>query len=259
MQPHTAGIPRNGSPSSISTLSDYNRVPEGIELPRTSPLNAMLEGGTLGSPPFDIIFVLGGPGAGKGTQCTKLIEYFRGHEHRTILHLSAGDLLRAEQGKQASPYAALIRDRIVQGAIVPMQITINLLKNAISQHVSPNPDEPRLIVLIDGFPRAVDQGVEFEATVAPCVGVLCLECSEEAMLKRIMHRGTSSGRDDDNYQAAIKRFETYKRQTKPVIAHFEGLGRVVKHVDTEACIGDVFVRVLEAVQGIVVGNNRSNQ
>lgn len=72
-----------------------------------------------------VIFVLGGPGAGKGTQCTKLSKEFG------FVHLSAGDLLREERQRLNSPYGELINTFIAEGQIVPMEITIALLHAVI--------------------------------------------------------------------------------------------------------------------------------
>lgn len=72
----------------------------------------------------EIVFVLGGPGSGKGTQCAKLVEKYN------FVHLSAGDLLRAERNS-GSEVATLINDYIKEGAIVPVAITVNLIKKAI--------------------------------------------------------------------------------------------------------------------------------
>jgi UMP-CMP kinase len=74
-----------------------------------------------------VVFVLGGPGSGKGTQCAKLVKDFG------FKHLSAGDLLREEQDRPGSEYGAMIKEMIVNGTIVPMEVTIKLLENAI-QH-----------------------------------------------------------------------------------------------------------------------------
>ena len=68
-----------------------------------------------------VIFVLGGPGAGKGTQCSKLAQDFG------FVHLSAGDLLRAERERHGSPFGELINTYIAEGQIVPMEITIALI------------------------------------------------------------------------------------------------------------------------------------
>jgi UMP-CMP kinase len=72
-----------------------------------------------------VIFVLGGPGSGKGTQCARLVEDFQ------FKHLSAGDLLREEQSRPDSEFGELIAEYIRDGKIVPMEVTVKLLENAI--------------------------------------------------------------------------------------------------------------------------------
>lgn len=74
-----------------------------------------------------VIFVLGGPGSGKGTQCAKLVKDFG------FKHLSAGDLLREEQDRPGSEFGEMIKEYIKDGMIVPMEVTIQLLENAITQ------------------------------------------------------------------------------------------------------------------------------
>ena len=72
-----------------------------------------------------VIFVLGGPGAGKGTQCANLVRDYG------FTHLSAGDLLRAEQDREGSEFGNMIKDNIRDGKIVPMEVTVQLLENAM--------------------------------------------------------------------------------------------------------------------------------
>ena len=86
-----------------------------------------------------VIFVLGGPGAGKGTQCAKLVRDYG------FTHLSAGDLLRAEQDREGSEFGDMIKEYIKDGKIVPMEVTVQLLENAIMDR-----DEGRGLFLIDG-------------------------------------------------------------------------------------------------------------
>ena len=88
-----------------------------------------------------VVFVLGGPGAGKGTQCAKLV-----HDYG-FTHLSAGDLLRAEQDREGSEFGDLIKQHIKNGTIVPMEVTVQLLENAIMDR---NKGSGRF--LIDGAP-----------------------------------------------------------------------------------------------------------
>ncbi len=71
----------------------------------------------------NVLFVLGGPGAGKGTQCTRIVQNFG------YVHLSAGDLLRAERQRPGSKVGEQIEDHIRKGSIVPVEITCTLLEN----------------------------------------------------------------------------------------------------------------------------------
>lgn len=100
-----------------------------------------------------VIFVLGGPGSGKGTQCAKLVTDYH------FEHLSAGDLLRAEQAREGSKYGQLIADYIKAGEIVPQEITLALLEQAMRESKASK-------FLIDGFPRKMDQALKFEDEVS---------------------------------------------------------------------------------------------
>ncbi|EJK57197.1 hypothetical protein THAOC_22787, partial [Thalassiosira oceanica] len=98
-----------------------------------------------GDATFRVVFVLGGPGAGKGTQCDLL------RERLGWSHLSAGDLLRAERRKAGSELAEVINSNIAAGRIVPSEITCSLIHAAM---VELRASEGRTRFLIDGFPRS---------------------------------------------------------------------------------------------------------
>lgn len=91
-----------------------------------------------------VLFVLGGPGAGKGTQCANLVRDYG------FCHLSAGDLLRAEQDREGSEYGAMIKEYIRDGKIVPMEVTIKLLENAMTDDIKKGGSS---LFLIDGKSR----------------------------------------------------------------------------------------------------------
>ena len=135
--------------------------------------------------------------------------------------------MRKEQDNPNSAAGGLIRERLRQGAIVPMQITISLLKQAIIDKLCQDAATNEAVFLIDGFPRAIDQGDEFERIVTSAKAIISLECSEEVSLKRILQRGRDSGRNDDNEQSIRKRFNTYKLTSLPVVKHFLEQGRSV--------------------------------
>lgn len=156
-----------------------------------------------------VIFVIGGPGAGKGTQCGRLMQEFP-----NVVHLSAGELLRAEQARLDSALGSLIISCINEGTIVPMHVTIQLLENEMRKH----PEAQAF--LIDGFPRAIDQGEEFERLVCESSGVIFFECPESVMMDRLLRRGKISGRTDDNPATIKKRFHTFINSSLPVVDHY---------------------------------------
>ncbi len=174
-----------------------------------------------------VLFVLGGPGAGKGTQCANLVRDYQ------FTHLSAGDLLRAEQNREGSEFGDLIKSYIKDGKIVPMEVTVQLLENAMTEVIEKD-KEGKGKFLIDGFPRKMDQALKFEESVCPMKFVLFFDCPEEEMQKRLLERGKTSGRSDDNEESIKKRFKTFVETSMPVVDHFEKQGRVVRVAATKS-------------------------
>ncbi|KAJ2968206.1 hypothetical protein NQ176_g9294 [Zarea fungicola] len=179
-----------------------------------------------------VLFVLGGPGAGKGTQCAKLVE------KHGFTHLSAGDLLRAEQDRPGSQFGDLIRDYIKNGLIVPMEVTVKLLENAMVDALKAK-GATKGRFLIDGFPRKLDQAYKFEDTVCPAKLVLFFDCPEKVMEERLLERGKTSGRADDNAESIRKRFRVFVETSMPVVDYYEKQGKVVK-VEAVTSPDDVF-------------------
>lgn len=173
-----------------------------------------------------VLFVLGGPGAGKGTQCANLVRDYN------FTHLSAGDLLRAEQDRKDSEFGDLIKSYIKDGKIVPMEVTVQLLENAMTEVVEKDKDHKGKF-LIDGFPRKMDQALKFEEAVCPSKFVLFYDCPEEEMQKRLLKRGKTSGRSDDNAESIKKRFKTFVETSMPVVDFFQKQNRVIKIVATK--------------------------
>lgn len=186
-----------------------------------------------------VIFVLGGPGAGKGTQCARLVA-----EHG-FTHLSAGDLLRAEQERPGSQFGDLIRDYIKNGLIVPMEVTVQLLENAMTEALQKKGSKTGKF-LIDGFPRKMDQAHKFEEAVCPAKLVLFYDCPEETMEKRLLERGKTSGRSDDNAESIRKRFRTFIETSMPVVDYYEKEGKIIK-VDATAKPEGVFAKTQKSL------------
>ncbi|KAK6193423.1 eukaryotic translation initiation factor 2 subunit gamma [Pestalotiopsis sp. IQ-011] len=181
---------------------------------------------TLSGDDVTVVFVLGGPGAGKGTQCANLVKDYG------FTHLSAGDLLRAEQERPGSQFGDLIKDYIKNGLIVPMEVTVQLLENAMVADLDRSGKGEirgrRGKFLIDGFPRKLDQAHKFEESVCPAKMVLFYDCSEAEMEKRLLIRGQTSGRSDDNADSIRKRFRTFVDTSMPVVDYYETQSKVVK-------------------------------
>jgi adenylate kinase len=179
----------------------------------------------------EVVFVLGGPGAGKGTQCAKIVAKYG------YVHLSAGDLLREEQNS-GSGNGRLIDSYIREGKIVPVEITVRLLQKAIAEHRS----RGLYKFLVDGFPRNQENLDGWYQTVGDSVYVkacLYFECSQSVMLERLLKRGKSSGRADDNVDSIQKRFATFNTSTKPIIHHF-GLQGILYRIGADRTVDQVF-------------------
>lgn len=198
---------RLNPPSPVEWLGQYMLRAAGVE--PAPPAAKDGKGDTGGR---RIFFVLGGPGSGKGTQCANLVSKM------AFDHFSAGDLLRAEV-KSGSEQGIMIDEMIKEGKIVPGEITIGLLKVAIEASTAPG-------VLIDGFPRQLDQAGAFEKDVSDFEFVLFFDCPEEEMERRLMERGKTSGRVDDNIDSIKKRFQTFVKTSMPVIEYYEAKGKV---------------------------------
>mmetsp|Transcript_26234 Transcript_26234/g.51343 ORF Transcript_26234/g.51343 Transcript_26234/m.51343 type:complete len:247 (-) Transcript_26234:352-1092(-) len=141
-------------------------------------------------------------------------------EHHEFVHLSAGDLLRAER-KSGSANADLINSYIKEGKIVPVKITVGLIKKAMDDAKK----QGKIYFLIDGFPRNQDNVEGWEEVVGDAAdvrGVLYFMCEDDNILvERIVERGKTSGRLDDNKEAITKRLKTYYESTKPIIDMYE--------------------------------------
>ncbi|KAK2061337.1 P-loop containing nucleoside triphosphate hydrolase protein [Colletotrichum caudatum] len=155
-----------------------------------------------------IVFVIGGPGVGKGTLCTRIAEKFN------FAHLSVGELLREEQNDPASDFGDFLRESIQQSVIVPPYLTIMMLKDKVQSIQSQNKG-----VLIDGFPRSIEQAVAFEQEISGKYSTIYLDCTPEAMTERIRGRSGSSQRDDDNLVTLQKRLATFSRTNDAVVDH----------------------------------------
>merc|ERR1719174_1207599 len=156
------------------------------------------------------------------------------------VHLSAGDLLREEKAKEGSALKDVIESCIAEGKLVPEEIIVKLIEQKM-----------RAVgwaggkYLIDGFPRSQEnldgwaKVIEDSVTVEFC---LFFDVSEAVMTERLLERGKTSGRSDDNTEAIKKRFVTFRSESLPIIEMYRASGSLVD-VNAERSIDAVWEHV----------------
>lgn len=163
------------------------------------------------------LIIFGPPGAGKGTQSERLLQQY------SLQHISTGDLLRAERaagtdlGNQANEY-------IAKGELVPDAVVIGMVKNFMLAHTEAKG------FIFDGFPRTTPQAEALDAMLADFnaqIGiVLGLEVNEDELVTRLLLRGQSSGRADDQDESTIRnRFQEYQNKTLPLQGFYQSQGK----------------------------------
>ena len=157
------------------------------------------------------IILCGAPGSGKGTQSDLIVKKYG------LQHLSTGDALRAEI-KSGSELGKEIDELIAGGNLVPDHKMIHL----IERYIDNLPADCKGVVF-DGFPRTVAQAEAFELLLERRhmkAVLLDLFVEEDEVIKRLLNRGKTSGRADDNYETIKKRLRVYQSETKPVCTYY---------------------------------------
>ena len=157
------------------------------------------------------IILCGAPGSGKGTQSDLIVEKYG------LQHLSTGDALRAEI-KSGSELGKEIDALIAGGNLVPDHKMIHL----IARYLDNLPADCKGVIF-DGFPRTVAQAEALELLLERRnmkAVLLDLFVEEDEVIKRLLNRGKTSGRADDNYETNKKRLQVYQTETKPVCTYY---------------------------------------
>ncbi|MBO5361656.1 MAG: adenylate kinase [Paludibacteraceae bacterium] len=157
------------------------------------------------------IILCGAPGSGKGTQSDLIVKKYG------LQHLSTGDALRAEI-KSGSELGKEIDELIAGGNLVPDHKMIHL----IARYLDNLPEDCKGVIF-DGFPRTVAQAEALELLLERRnmkAVLLDLFVEEDEVIKRLLNRGKTSGRADDNYETIKKRLQVYQTETKPVCSYY---------------------------------------
>ncbi|GEP91574.1 Adenylate kinase [Chitinophaga terrae (ex Kim and Jung 2007)] len=192
------------------------------------------------------LILFGPPGSGKGTQSANIIQKYG------LIHLSTGDLLRSEISEK-TPLGMEAKKFMDQGHLVPDEVVIGM----ISSKLDANPNARGFI--FDGFPRTTAQAEALDKLLAlkktAISSVLSLEVPEDALIKRLLNRGLTSGRPDDASEEVVKaRIVEYHNKTAPVADHYAKFGKFkkIKGDGTEAEVFDLLSNELDELIGQTV-------
>jgi adenylate kinase family enzyme len=174
-----------------------------------------------------IIFLIGGPGSGKGTQAERIMRDFDAG------YISAGDVLRKEAAS-GTELGDFINDQMRQGLILPPDIEIRLLKKEIIA-------QDKRVYLIDVFPRKIEHGEAFEKEICPCKCAIFLDVPDDVLVARLGQSTDTSGWEDD-----ARRVRVFHEICEVVYGYFDRTGRGVRidgnrdpetvYADTKACL-----------------------
>lgn len=193
---------------------------------------------------FNLI-LFGPPGSGKGTQSEKIIAKYN------LKHLSTGDLLRSEISRK-TPLGLEAKKFMDKGQLVPDEVVIGMISLALDAF----PDVRGF--LFDGFPRTAAQAEALDSLLAlknlSISVMLALDVTEEELIKRLVKRGETSGRPDDNNEQVIKiRILEYHKKTSPVADHYKKANKVVL-VKGEGSVDDIFKRLTKEIDSRIKKN-----
>ncbi|MEO8569780.1 MAG: adenylate kinase [Ginsengibacter sp.] len=186
---------------------------------------------------FNLI-LFGPPGSGKGTQSEKLIAKYN------LKHLSTGDLLRSEISRK-TPLGIEAKKFMDKGQLVPDEVVIGMISYALDY----NPDANGF--LFDGFPRTSTQAQALDKLLVlkhTSINVmLALDVSEEELVKRLVKRGETSGRTDDNNEQVIRtRIVEYNKKTSPVAEYYKKANKVVM-IKGEGTVEEIFLALTKEI------------
>jgi len=185
------------------------------------------------------LIILGPPGAGKGTQATRIAQTFG------IPAISTGDIFRANI-KNETPLGLQVKEVLASGGYVTDDITNAIVRDRLFE-----PDAEQGF-LLDGYPRTAPQVEALDAILAEhdhaLQAVLELTVDEDAVVERLLKRAQTDGRSDDTEDVIRERQAIYRRETAPLTEVYSARGLLVQ-VDGMGSVDEVFERVRGALDG----------
>ena len=187
------------------------------------------------------LVLFGPPGAGKGTQATKIIEKYG------LSHISTGDAIRAEV-ESGSELGRMAKSLIEEGQLVPDETVIGIINEYIHSHSGTKG------TIFDGFPRTYAQSESMDTMLnsinTEITLVISLEVDDEELINRIMLRGKTSGRVDDVDEAVVRnRIKVYKEQTSIVKNYYMKQNKVAT-INGIGSVDDIFGNICKAIDSI---------
>ena len=184
------------------------------------------------------LVLFGPPGAGKGTQSTKLIEKYN------LVHLSTGDILRNEI-KNGTALGLAAKKLMDEGALVPDEVVIGMIRSCLENNTSANG------FIFDGFPRTQAQAKALDDLLTDVgtsiTAMLALQVDDEELTRRLISRGKESGRSDDSDPAIIRnRIDVYNSKTAPLINYYSDQNKFYS-IDGIGSVDDIFNRLCNEI------------
>jgi adenylate kinase len=186
------------------------------------------------------LLLIGAPGAGKGTQATRIAEHFG------VAHISSGDLFR-EHVAQGTAIGREAKAYMEAGDLVPDAVVLDMLRKPVVEASAAGG------YVLDGFPRTVEQA-EAAYEVAKDLGVAVqvavnLEVDPKLLVERLIARGRETGRSDDTPDVIAHRIEVYEARTKPLLDYYADRERLI-NVNGDRPIDEVTWSVIVQLQRV---------